>query len=195
MSTTSTAHNIAQNSFLIVGYGNALRGDDGVGAQVAHAVADWHLPEVKTIIVHQLMPELAIEVAKADYVIFVDACGEESCARTVQLDPIVLGGDNTQSVSALSHTHGARGLLQLTQQLYGYSPQAWLLQVPGENFNLGQALSTIAQNGCDRALRVIERFLINYQLPEPIPDPIPDPISDPIPEQVTSTSEPCMKSA
>ncbi len=163
--TAFASHKIAQHSFLIIGYGNELRGDDAVGAQVARAVADWHLPEVKARMVHRIVPELAIEVAKADYVIFVDACDEESCARTVQLDPIVLGGHDIQSASAFSHTHGARGLLRLTEQLYGYSPQAWLLQVPSEDFALGKQLSDTAQEGCNQVLIIIERFLTNYQVP------------------------------
>ena len=177
MSFTFTSRKVAQYSFLIVGYGNQLRGDDAVGAQVAQAVADWHLPKVKALVVHQLMPELTVEVAKASYVIFVDACGEESCARTVQLDPIVLGDRDTQSASTLSHTHGARGLLRLTEQLYGHSPQAWLVQVPSERFTFGKPLSDTAQQGCDQAIRVIERFLTNYRVPQ------------------KDTLEPCMKSA
>ena len=175
--TAFTSHKIAQYTFLIVGYGNELRGDDAVGARVAQAVADWHLPEVKVQVVHQLMPELAAEVAKTDYVIFVDACGEESCARTVQLDPIILGGHDAQSASAFSHTHGARGVLRLTQQLYGHSPQAWLLQVPSEGFAFGEPLSDTAWGGYNQALKIIERFLTNYQVPR------------------TVTPQPCTKSA
>lgn len=176
-STRFCRQDLRPYSFLIIGYGNELRGDDAVGGQVAQAVAQWHLPDVQALIVHQLLPELAIEVAKSDYVVFIDACGEDSCARSVQIDPIVIGSHDTQSASTLTHTHSARGLLRLTEQIYGYTPQAWLLQVPSESFDFGQQLSSTARSGCDEALRVIERFLTNYRTPYSV------------------SSEPCMKSA
>jgi len=163
----TTLRRLAQYSFLVVGYGNELRGDDAVGAQVANTVASWELPAVRSIVVHQLLPELATELATADYVIFVDACGEESCARTVQLSPI----SATQSdrvATALTHAHSAQGLLALTQKLYGHTPQAWLLQVPTESFDFGKRLSSTALRGSDQAVQTIERFLINYQVPYPV---------------------------
>lgn len=83
-----TARFPIQGSFLIVGHGNQLRGDDAAGAQVANAVARWNIPNVTAMTVHQLIPELAIEISRADYVIFIDACGEDSHARSLQLSPI-----------------------------------------------------------------------------------------------------------
>ena len=59
-STTSAATN--QCSFLIVGYGNELRGDDGVGPQVAMAILDWHLPSVKSLSVY--LPPQALATAR-----------------------------------------------------------------------------------------------------------------------------------
>jgi hydrogenase maturation protease len=43
---------------LVIGYGNELRSDDGVGPRVARAVAEWRLPGVEAIAVHQLTLEL-----------------------------------------------------------------------------------------------------------------------------------------
>ncbi len=161
---TDTAQRSVRYTFLVIGYGNELRGDDAVGAQVAKAVANWHLSEVKAIVTHQLLPELAVEIAKANYVIFVDACGEESCARNVQLTPMVMQRGKSPSVT-LAHTHSAEGLLALTQKVYGFVPQAWLLQVPTESFGFGKQLSSIAHRGIDEAVQTIERFYLNYQVP------------------------------
>ena len=59
-------------STLIVGYGNDLRSDDGAGVIVARKVAVlW--PQARVIVVHQLTPELAEDIAMAGKVIFVDA--------------------------------------------------------------------------------------------------------------------------
>ncbi|MEL6556330.1 MAG: hydrogenase maturation protease [Cyanobacteria bacterium J06621_11] len=164
---TDIVQHPARYSFLVIGYGNELRGDDAVGVQVAKTIANWHLPEVKAIVTHQLLPELAVEIAKADYVIFVDACGEESCARNVQLTPISVQKESSPTV-ALTHTHSAQGLLALTQKVYDSVPQAWLLQVPTESFDFGEQLSSMAHRGIDKAVQTIERFHINYQVPYPV---------------------------
>ena len=158
----STAPERARCPFLIIGYGNELRGDGAVGVQVARTVAGWELPTVRAIMVHQLLPELATEMAKADYVIFVDACGEDSCARNVQLMPIAAEPDAS---ATSAHSNSIQGLLSLTQKLYNHTPQSWLLQVPTESFDFDRQLSSTAIRGRDKAVQTIERFLINYQMP------------------------------
>jgi len=163
----TTVQGSALYSFLVIGYGNELRGDDAVGAQVAETIADWHLPKVKAIVTHELLPELTVEIAKANYVIFVDACREESCTLRAQLLPISAQLKRARSRS-LSHAHSTQGLMALTQQVYGYVPQAWLLQVPTQNSGFGQQLSSTAHRGVDDALQTIERLFINYQVPYPV---------------------------
>lgn len=58
---------------LVLGYGNTLRSDDGVGYRVAAAVHRWHVPDVEGYTCHQLTPDLAAEIAPRQRVIFVDA--------------------------------------------------------------------------------------------------------------------------
>lgn len=159
---TSTRHTL-----LVIGYGNALRGDDAVGCEVAIAVADWHLLPIKSVAVQQLMPELAAEIAKADYVIFVDACSK-SYAPTIQLDPIVVDKNALAYCAApilMNHACNPSALVALTHVLYGRHPQTWLLQIPTEHCDLGRPLSKTAQRGMDLALRTIEQFLITYLQP------------------------------
>lgn len=181
MLSASTTQIATQYSFLIIGYGNELRSDDAVGPQVARAVADWHLPSVNSLAVHQLTPELADAVSIVDYVIFVDACSE-TCSQTVQLDPLAVDSPGPRTTSLGVHSYAPMALLSLTQGLYGHHPQAWLLQIPTEGFELGEALSTKAQEGCDRALRIIEQFLRTYQWPLAM-------------DQKQGSQELCMKSA
>ena len=60
---------------LIVGYGNPLRGDDGVGWRAAErlrgAIRD---PDVEIHALHQLTPEVMEALGRADRAIFIDAC-------------------------------------------------------------------------------------------------------------------------
>ena len=65
-------------NFLVIGYGNTLRSDDGAGQRVAEKIGQWELPGVGALAVHQLTPELAENIAQADAVIFVDAVATNS---------------------------------------------------------------------------------------------------------------------
>ena len=152
--------------FLIIGYGNDLRGDAAVGSRVAMTIASWHLASVKSLAVNQLMPELAAEMVKADYVIFVEACGKR-CAPTIQLDPIVPDKETLAHCTEplLNHACEPSALVALTQFLYDRHPQAWWLQIPTEHHEPSKSLSKTAQRGVDCALRTIEKFFITYLWP------------------------------
>ncbi|MGB7087940.1 MAG: hydrogenase maturation protease [Phormidesmis sp.] len=153
------------SQFLIVGSGSAAGGDLAAGPTVAQAVADWQLPSVKSLVVQSLTPTCVSEMAKSDYVIFVGACGDQSCARTVQLDPIVESTRLPSSYPTCAHSYGPWELLHLTREIYDRVPQAWQLQIPTEHFDVGAPLSSTTQRGCDRATRTIETFLQTYQRP------------------------------
>ena len=71
-----------KSALLVIGYGNTLRGDDGVGPRVAEAVAAMALPGVRTLGCHQLAPEHAEAISRADRVVFVDAAVD--AAKKVQ---------------------------------------------------------------------------------------------------------------
>ncbi|TVQ07966.1 MAG: hydrogenase maturation protease [Leptolyngbya sp. DLM2.Bin27] len=163
---TATHQTTHHCTFLIVGYGNQLRGDDGVGPQVAMTVSDWQVPSVKAISVPQLLPAIAAEMAAADYVIFVDAWGKSS-ASTIRLEPIVTAPTPLAhgTTPALNHACDPAALVALTQRLYGNHPRAWLLQIPTEHCDLGRAFSKTANQGVDSALRTIEQFLTTYLRP------------------------------
>jgi hydrogenase maturation protease len=142
------------NTFLVVGYGNRLRGDDGIGPEVADRVELWNLPQVRSISAHQLTPELAEELSRVDGAIFVDACIDSEVVRVCPLLP------KTQLDRQLGHDIDPRSLLCLAQILYGNVPQTWFIAVPGTNFELGESLSKTAQNGVDQALATIRKLLV-----------------------------------
>ncbi|MGB3788104.1 MAG: hydrogenase maturation protease [Phormidesmis sp.] len=169
-----------QSRFLIIGYGDEFGGDRSVGLQVANAIENWHLPAIKTIATRQLRPELAEDLVAADYAIFVDACSAENCSRTVQLDPVAVGSRIPRTLLAEKHNCIPLTLLNLTQQLYGRTPQAWLLQVPTESFNERGTLSSTAQRGLDRSVRIVAQLLKTYQQPGWISSAIERPAEQPV---------------
>ncbi len=138
---------------LVIGYGNELRGDDAIGLRVAEAVAAWELPGVRALAVHQLTPELSEAIAAARQVIFVDATTEPT-VHEVQVRPL----DAPAVGPGGSHRSDPRGLLALTQALFGQAPPAWLLVVPTADFAYGAPLSPLARRGLEGALVLLRKF-------------------------------------
>lgn len=144
-----------QKTILAIGYGNPLRSDDGIGQQVAEAIELWNLPQVRSIWTHQLTPELSEDLSRVDCAIFIDACVERTTLETIALSP------NPTAGSGLGHYTDPRSLLALAEILYGKVPQAWLIAVPGVNFELGVSLSTTAREGVKRALVTIRELIVS----------------------------------
>jgi hydrogenase maturation protease len=149
---TPLLHHSIFVSTLVIGYGNTLRGDDGVGPRVAEAVAALGLPGVRTLVCPQLSPEHAEPVARARLVIFVDAAVD--APREVQrrhLEP----ADTTQ---LMAHAADPRTLLALARDVFGRAPEAWLLTIPVETLAFGETLSPAARRGLEAAVREIQKF-------------------------------------
>ncbi|MEA5618646.1 hydrogenase maturation protease [Cronbergia sp. UHCC 0137] len=142
---------------LVIGYGNELRGDDAIGQIIAKTIKSWNLNNVESLAVHQLTPELAANLATVNLVIFVDAC-INSPSEDVQVKSILPSFDNAIN----GHITNSRSLLALTQTLYGCCPQAWLVSVPGINFEISDSISSIAENGIAIALNKIIQILDKY---------------------------------
>jgi hydrogenase maturation protease len=141
------------SQILVIGYGNTLRGDDGVGYQVAAAVAEWQIPQVRSLAVHQLLPELAAAIAAVDTVVFVDAAiTPDATESDITVEPLVAGGEATFR----THIITPQLLLGLAQRLYGATPDAYLLTIPAIDFTLGMELSAIAHRGKNLALAYLE---------------------------------------
>lgn len=134
-----------------IGYGNELHSDDGIGQRVAKML---QLSNVKSIAVHQLTPELAQALANTALAVFIDAClaSESSQVQVQSLLP------NSSNVIA-GHTADPRSLLTLTLALYGHCPPAWWVTVPGVNFELGENLSPLAEQGIEIAIDKINHLI------------------------------------
>lgn len=139
---------------IVIGYGNELRGDDAIGQQVAKAIKSWRLLSVQSIAVHQLTPELSETLANSQLAIFVDAC-INSQSNQVEVQSLLPCESNTIN----AHTSDPKSLLALSQWLYGNCPKAWLVTVPGENFELRDRISPTAEKGINIALSKIMEIL------------------------------------
>ena len=137
---------------LVIGYGNTLRRDDGVGPKVADAVAELALPGVRALAYPLLTPELADPVSRARVVVFVDAAVD--APREVQLRKLV-PADTSQ---IMAHAASPATLLALARDVFGHAPDAWLLTIPAENMNIGEELSAFTCRGLEKAVEEIRNL-------------------------------------
>jgi hydrogenase maturation protease len=122
---------------LIIGLGNPLRSDDGLGWWAAQELCQTKLSQPIQIITQpQLTPELSLAASQADFVIFIDASqnerpGEIRCRRLV---PELARG-------AFSHQLSPSGVLGLAEELYGTAAQGYLVSMGANCFDHGERLS------------------------------------------------------
>jgi hydrogenase maturation protease len=136
----------SEAKILVIGFGNTLRRDDGVGQHVAAAISARDLPGLTSLAVHQLTPELAAPLSRAELAILIDARLSQSReVEVLSVEPWETGGMS-------GHVSNPRSLLSLTQTLYGRYPRTWLVSVPVEDVSLGEGLSAIAECGAKEAV-------------------------------------------
>lgn len=144
---------------LILACGNTLRTDDGVGLWLA----DWaekrftaH-PGLRVIADHQWTPELAEDVARARFVLFID-CSLGSEPGSLQLTPVepAHGGPEHNT-----HHLGAAGLLALGRELYNSLPrEALQLTIGACSTELGELFSPAVTAALPAACRLIEETVL-----------------------------------
>ena len=122
---------------LIVGFGNVLRSDDGLGWRVADALARQNTrKDVRIVTTQQLMPEMAELASRAEQILFIDAArdGQPGNVACEELVP-------TESPVRHSHELSPAAVLRLAKDLYGRCPPAELFTITGESFETGDTMS------------------------------------------------------
>ena len=131
---------------LVLAVGNPSRGDDAIGPAMAARVEEARLPGVEVIVEFQLQVENALDLVDRERVIFVDA------------------GSGTPAPFALtrvgaapeflhtSHALSPAAVLATYRRVTGSEPpEAWLLCVRGESFELGEPLTDAASRHVEAA--------------------------------------------
>ena len=138
------------SDFLVLGYGNTLRGDDGVGPRVAEAIEQLALPGVRTLVCPMLTPELADPISQAHTVIFVDAAVD--APQEVQLRKL----EPNETSQLMAHAADPRTMLALSRDVFGHTPQAWWLTIPAKQMEFCEELSPVTQRGLTEAVEKIQ---------------------------------------
>lgn len=145
---------------LVIGFGNPLRGDDAVGPSVARA-AEIERSDVSVLTPHQLLPELAPDISAADVVVFIDAATDlpAGAVRCQMVAP--------SSSPRLDHMLSPAALVGLGLAAFDRAPQAWLVEIGAESFELGHALTPRVASAVPRAAELVRTLIPQLSRPRP----------------------------
>ena len=149
---------------LVVGYGNSLRTDDGVGWHAAGLLAtDPRLEGAQILARHQLTPELAADVSQASLVVLVDAAsaGDPGSVSVRRIRP------RSATPASWSHHLDPETLAGLAGSLYGAVPPIVLVSVAAGSFAEGDRLSDPLQRALYEVVEVVAGVITGQHRPEP----------------------------
>jgi hydrogenase maturation protease len=142
----------ASSRALVIGYGNSLRADDGVGWCMADRLsADPRLGDAQVLRCQQLTPELSFDVSQASLVVFVDASSTLAAGEVALRKLTAVPG-----TAAWTHHLTPEALLDMSHGLYAAVPEATLVSIGAASFELGEGLSPAVE----RALPVVGDIVI-----------------------------------
>jgi hydrogenase maturation protease len=141
------------NELVILGIGNDSRGDDGLGWAFLDVLEGD--PEIRARLIHcyQLQPEDAAEIAQARWAIFVDAS-----KKVLDEGFLWESGVPDRQPEVHSHWLPPSAVLGLCYDLGTTCPEAYVLSIYGEQWELGQGLSPGAQKRLDAALQFFRQW-------------------------------------
>jgi hydrogenase maturation protease len=147
---------------LVIGYGNTLRRDDGVGARAAELLAsDPRLDglDVEVQVHHQLLPEMALDISGCSLVVFVDA-DIRGLPGSITVQPITAhpqrsDADRRAERGASSHHVGGAELVALAAELGGRRPEAVQVGIGVADLELGEGLSPAVEASLPKVAEVV----------------------------------------
>jgi hydrogenase maturation protease len=143
---------------LVIGYGNPLRQDDGLGWHIAEqlAVRYAHQHDVQVEVCHQLTPELAEPISRADRLLFIDV-DIHLTPGALALTPLHPSPAVTQ---ASTHRVDPVWLVSLAERLFGHRPsEVAQLRLGPDGFDHSDALSATGQRLLPEALAQAEVWI------------------------------------
>jgi hydrogenase maturation protease len=142
---------------LIVGYGNQLRADDGLGWRAVELLEqDARVAGATLLSRHQLTPELALDFSGASLVILIDAAADVAPGAVAvrRVEPAASG-------SLMSHHVDPAGLAAMARRLYAASPRVYMVSLGAASLDDGEALTPIVEaalpNLVDAVAQIVAR--------------------------------------
>ncbi|MFN8265421.1 MAG: hydrogenase maturation protease [Chitinophagaceae bacterium] len=139
-------------STLLLGIGNPLRSDDGVGAFICSQLEVVQQPGLVVQTTQQLQTEFIEEFLKYDRVLVIDA---SVTANEVKIERVQASG----TAVASSHHMTLSLMAALSQQVYGKELYLYSCAIPVISFKMGNELSAVAIEQAEKAITVIREWL------------------------------------
>lgn len=140
---------------LIFGYGNPSRGDDALGPLLLEQLEALELPNVELLTDFQLQVEHMLDLQNREMVLFVDA-------SISSMPPYTFSRLHAcKDTSYTTHVMSPMALLHAYHSLYGASPSAYLLEISGKRFELGEPLSAEAAANLDASIDLVKKLCLN----------------------------------
>jgi hydrogenase maturation protease len=146
----------SERNVCLVGIGNSLRSDDGIGAYVCAVMDELMIPGVTVLTTHQLQLEMIEDLMEFDKVILVDASLYSGEFSFYPFSP-----EEGKGVSS-SHHVNAHTFGTIAQKIYKDNFNLYICAIKGENFELGEQLSACAMSNTKKAIEFLVQWLNNH---------------------------------
>lgn len=135
-------------------WGNPSRGDDAVGPWFAQRFRHRAGSSFQLVEDFQLQVEHLLDCREGELLLFVDAsCNAGASHSFDELTPC-------RELGHTSHALTPAELLGQYPKLFAaQAPPAFLLQIPGRQFELGEPMSAATRGCCETAAKLVERLL------------------------------------
>ena len=148
-------------NILVYGYGNPGRQDDGLGILCAEKIGRWaerrQYAQIEIESNYQLNVEDALLLSGYSAALFIDA-------TTADIGKWELSNVRAAHEIAFStHAMSVASVLALCEELYGKTPEVYLLAIKGNSWDYNEPVSPGALRNCAAAFRqgtrLLEKFL------------------------------------
>jgi len=138
---------------LVYGYGNPGRQDDGLGYNFVKNLEEKNTQMFDLDFNYQLNIEDASNIADYDIVVFVDA------SLRIEEDFTFAPLKAAEETRHTTHAISAQAVLHLCQQVYHKTPEAYLLEIKGYEWELDEKLTLKSEIALKKALEFFDTII------------------------------------
>jgi hydrogenase maturation protease len=146
-----------REDLLVLGVGNPLRGDDGVGIELVRRLGEYFGPGLNRD--ELLAPDviLAERIAPYGHLLIIDALASSGDAP-YQLKDLAPAPTFMPAGGMISHCFDWPAILAMATELYGRAPKTRVLGIAATQFHFSETLTP----GCRKNADLAFDFLISY---------------------------------
>ncbi|HEX2303062.1 MAG TPA: hydrogenase maturation protease [Gaiella sp.] len=144
---------------VVIGVGNAYRGDDAVGLAVAERVRGVVDEDVEVLECEQEPTRLLDAWSEADLAVVVDACAAGGAPGSVHRFDVSDGPLPARVFRSSTHAFGVGDAVELSRALRQLPKRIVVYGVEGADFAAGAQLSASVESAVDRVVGAIVRDL------------------------------------